>query len=408
MFVPVVGVQFSGHFADGSGHNLPGMTSDSTSTGGSGTRRARAGWVLALAATVLPGFTATATSATADADGYHIYAHGFLSNGIVGYNASDTDQPTPIQGKPMPGALNWPQAPSPDGRFLFVAPGTNPRLIPYAIGADGELTERTPLAMPDVPVDIIFAPNSRDAFVVVGLQNAQVVPVRIGADGTPTLNGSPMPFGESLDGVASGTVSPDGKQLYVASLLPRQLLVFDINADGSVSPVKQRMSTGLNPIYPRVTPDGRHVYVINEISGSVSGFTRAGDGTLTEIGGSPFPTGMLPHVTSITPDGRFLYVPNMGSGHISSFAVEPNGVLTPLPDVAFAPEKPGTFAESSVMSPSGEVLWALGTDPLRGGEEILRRFTIGSDGVLDLDESVAVYTGTYVADGRTLSVVPRR
>ncbi|MFG3618692.1 lactonase family protein [Nocardia sp. NPDC047654] len=384
------------------------MTSDSMSKGGSGTRRARAGWVLALAATVLPGFTATAQPAAADPGGYHIYAHGFLGNGIAGYNASDTVQPTPIQGKPMPGALNWPQAPTLDGRFLFVAPGTNPQLIPYAIGADGELTAGTPLAMPDVPVDIIFAPNSRDAFVVVGLQNAQVVPVRIGADGTPTLNGSPMPFGGSLDGVASGTVSPDGKQLYVASLLPRQLLVFDINADGSVSPVKQRVSTGLNPIYPRVTPDGRHVYVINEISGSVSGFTRAGDGTLTEVGGSPFPTGMLPHVTSITPDGRFLYVPNMGSGHISSFAVEPNGVLTPLPDVAFAPEKPGAFAESSVMSPSGEVLWALGTDPLRGGEEILRRFTVGSDGVLDLDESVAVYTGTYVADGRTLSLVPRR
>ncbi|MFD6268364.1 lactonase family protein [Nocardia asteroides] len=384
------------------------MTSHSMSTGGSGMRRARAGWALVLAATVLPGVTAIVQPAVADPGGYHLYAHGFLSDGIAGYNASDTSQPTPIHGKPTPGALNWPQAPTPDGRFLFVAPGTDPRLIPYAIGADGELSEGTSLALPDVPVDIIFAPNSRDAFVVVGLQNAQVVPVRIGTDGTPARNGPSIPFGEPLDGVASGTVSPDGKQLYVASLLPRQLLVFDVNADGSVSPVKQRVSTGLNPIYPRVTPDGRHVYVVNEISGSVSGFIRAEDGTLAEIAGSPFPTGMLPHVTSITPDGRFLYVPNMGSGHISSFRVEPNGVLTPMADVAFAPEKPGTFAESSVMSPSGEVLWALGTDPVRGGEEILRRFTIGSDGVLDLDESVAVYTGTHVADGRTLSLVPRR
>ncbi|MFI7529298.1 lactonase family protein [Nocardia salmonicida] len=384
------------------------MTSDSMSTGGSGIRRARAGWVLALAATVLPGFTATAQPAAADSAGYHIYAHGFLSDGIAGYNASDTGQPTPIASRAPSGMLNWPQAPSPDGRFLFVAPGVNPQLIPYAIGAEGELTAGSALPLPDVPVDIMFAPNNRDVYVVVGLQNAQVVPVRIASDGTLTVNGPATPFGESLDGVASGTVSPDGKQLYVASLLQRQLLVFDINADGTVSPVKQRVFTGLNPIFPRVTPDGRHVYIINEISGSVSGFTRAEDGSLTEVAGSPFPTGMLPHVTSITPDGRFLYVPNMGSGHISSFAVEPNGVLTPLPDVAFAPEKPGTFAESSAMSPSGDVLWALGTDPLRGGEEILRRFTVGSNGVLDLDESVAIYTGTYVADGRTMSLVPRR
>ena len=47
--------------------------------------------------------------------------------------------------------------------------------------------------------------------------------------------------------------------------------MFDIAADGTVSPVRQRIGTGLNPIFPRVTPDGRHVYVVNEISGSVSG-----------------------------------------------------------------------------------------------------------------------------------------
>ncbi|WP_253809949.1 lactonase family protein [Nocardia amikacinitolerans] len=383
------------------------MTSDSTSTGGRGAWRKRM-LASALAAIVLPGFSAAAQLAAADTVGYHLYVHGFLSNGIVGYNASDTAAPTPIAGRPTPGALNWPQAATPDGRFLFAAPGSDPRLIPYAIGADGELTPGTALPMPDVPVDIVFAPNNRDAFVLVGLQNAKVVPVRIGADGTPVPNGAPIPFGEPLDGVASGTVSPDGRQLYVASLLPRQLLVFDIGADGSVSPAKQRIGTGLNPIYPRVSPDGRHVYVVNEISGSMSGYARAQDGSLTEIAGSPFPTGLLPHVTSMTPDGRFLYVPNMGSAHISAFAVEPSGALTPLPDVDFAPGQPGVFAESTVLSPSGDVLWALGTDPLRGGEEILRRFRIGPDGILDLDESVSVYTGTYVADGRTMSLVSRR
>ncbi|WP_084823775.1 lactonase family protein [Nocardia beijingensis] len=383
------------------------MTFDSTSTGGRGVWRRRV-LIPALAAIVLPGFTATAPPAAADTAGYHLYAHGFLSAGLAGYNATDSGQPTPIAGRPTPGALNWPQAATPDGRFLFAAPGSDPRLIPYAIGADGELTPGTALPLPDVPVDIALAPNGRDGYVLVGLHNARIVPVRIGADGTPVANGAPVPFGDAADGVASGAVSPDGRQLYVASLLLRQVLVFDIGADGSVSPVRQRVGTGLNPIFPRVSPDGRHVYVVNEISGSVSGYARAEDGTLTEIAGSPFPTGLLPHVTSMTPDGRFLYVPNMGSGHISSFAVQPDGVLIPLPDVDFAPGKPGTCAEATVLSPSGTTLWALGTDPLRGGEEILHRFRIGPDGVLDLDESVDSYTGTYVADGRTLSLAATR
>ncbi|OXR45651.1 hypothetical protein B7C42_01943 [Nocardia cerradoensis] len=99
------------------------MTADSTMTGHGGAARAegsttrvhvrgRAAWVLAVAATVLPGFAAiaqpaTAAPATSDA-GYHIYAHGFMSNGIVGFNASDTGQPTQIPGRAPTGVPNWP------------------------------------------------------------------------------------------------------------------------------------------------------------------------------------------------------------------------------------------------------------------------------------------------------------
>lgn len=62
-----------------------------------------------------------------------------------------------------------------------------------------------------------------------------------------------------------------------------------------------------------------------------------------------------------------LCAPNICSGHISFYALGKDGALTPLPDVAFVPDKPGTFAEASVMSLSRKVSWALGTDPLRGG-----------------------------------------
>ncbi|GEM31278.1 hypothetical protein NN3_22850 [Nocardia neocaledoniensis NBRC 108232] len=369
--------------------------------------RRRAGWAITVAAAVLPGF-AVATPAVADDTGYFIYAHGFLSNGIVGYSASDTGQPVPVPGRAESGVPNWPQAATPDGRFLFVAPTTEQRLLTYAIGPHGELTPGASLALPDIPIDIAFAPNGRDAYVVVGLTNAKVVPLHVGADGVPSLNGPVKPFGEAMDGVSTVSVAPDGTSLFVTSLFPRQLLHFDIHADGTLSDARQRMGTGLNPIFPTSTPDGRAVYLVNELTADLSAFHRAPDGTLTEMAGSPYPTGLLPHVPSVTPDGRYMYVPNMGSSFISSYRVEADGSLTALPNVDFAPDKFGTFAESSVMSPSGKTLWALGTDPARGGEEILRRFSIGPDGVLDLDESVTIYTGTTVADGRTMTLVPRR
>ncbi|MCX4095571.1 lactonase family protein [Nocardia sp. alder85J] len=390
------------------------MTSDSTTTdvsdvrpaGRSGRRtRRRAGWTMAVAAAVLPGFAAGAQSAAADPAGYYLYAHGYLSDGVTGFAATDTGQPTPIAGRPATGMPNWPQAASPDGRHLVVAPTPNPQLIPYALGAGGTLTPGVPLALPDVPVDITFAPNSHDAYVLVGLVAAAVVPVRFGDDGRPVRNGPAVPLGAAMDGLGTAAVSPDGRNLYVASVPDRQVLVFDIAADGTVTTAKQRVGGGLNPLFPIMTPDGRHLFFTNELSGTVQAFLRADDGTLSEVAGSPYPAGVLPHVPSITPDGRYLCVPNMGSSHLSSYAIEPDGGLRSLPDVDFSAQA-GVNAEASVMSPSGRVLWALGMDPLRGGEEVLSRFGIGDDGHLSRDDSGTRYLGTALADGRTLTLVP--
>ncbi|RMI28847.1 lactonase family protein [Nocardia stercoris] len=350
--------------------------------------------------------TAGTQPASADPIGYYIYAHGYLSDGIAGYAAADTGQPTPIAGRPATGMPNWPQAASPDGRFLYTAPTTDPRLISYAIGPGGVLTPGASLPLPDVPIDITFAPNGRDAYVVVGLVNAAVVPVRIGADGVPVQNGPATPLGAAMDGIGSAAVSPDGRSLYVASVPDRQVLVLDIRPDGTVSPAKQRVGGGINPLFPTITPDGRHLFITNELSGTVQAFNRADDGTLTEVAGSPYPAGILPHVSSITPDGRYLYVPNMGSSFLSSYAIQPDGTLQPLPNVDFSTQT-GVYSEATVMSPSGRALWALGQDPMRGTEEVLRRFMIGDDGVLTRDDSVDQYIdGTAVADGRTLTLVP--
>ncbi len=367
-------------------------------------RRRNAIRVLAVAATILPGFTAAAQPAVADASEYRIYMHGFMSDGVVGYNASDAGPPTPIGRTPTGPPPNWPEAASPDGRFLFVAPTQNPRLIPYAIGSGGSLTPRTPLGLPDVPVDITFAPNGRDAFVLVGVTNAAVVPVRFDSDGIVVQNGPVTPLGLAIDGLGSASVSPDGRNLYVASVPSRQVVVFDIREDGTLSGAKQRVAGGMNPLFPTITPDGRHLYIVNELSATVQAFNRAEDGTLSEVAGSPYPAGLLPHVPSMTPDGRYLYVPNMGSAAISSYAIEADGSLRALPTADFDP-RVGVYSESSVMSPSGKVLWALGTDPM-GAQEVLRRFTIGDDGTLTRDEATVLYPGTAVADGRTLTLVP--
>jgi 6-phosphogluconolactonase len=68
--------------------------------------------------------------------GYHLCAHGFLSDGVAGYNATDTAPPQAIPGVPS-GLAGWPQVASPDGRFLYVASGATRTLLVYSIGHDG-------------------------------------------------------------------------------------------------------------------------------------------------------------------------------------------------------------------------------------------------------------------------------
>ncbi|MGV9674106.1 lactonase family protein [Nocardia sp. NPDC003482] len=361
-----------------------------------------------MAAAVVASPVLAAAPATADAPGYHLYVHGFLSDGLIGFHATDTAMPVPIPGAARSGIAAWPQAASPDGRLLYVASGTPAQLLAYTIEPDGRLTPLpgAALPLPDIPVDIAFAPDGRHAYLVLGVTNATVLPVTVTAGGAPVPAGPPVSFGSSADGISSAVVSPDGRHLYAASYLLDQIVLFDVDSEGRVSGERQRIGTGSGPIYPTITPDGRHLYIANERGTSLSGYVIAADGTLAELPASPFPAGQLPHVMSVTPDGTHLYVPNMGSNKVSAYTVADDGTLLPLPDAMVGDGPLGAQPEATAMSPSGDAVWVFATDPARAGQNTLRRYRIGAGGVLTQESVTTVDTGTRVADGRTLTLVP--
>jgi 6-phosphogluconolactonase (cycloisomerase 2 family) len=60
----------------------------------------------------------------------------------------------------------------------------------------------------------------------------------------------------------------------------------------------------------------------------VSAFSVAADGTLSSIGGSPFPDDQTaPCGVEITHDGSFLFTVNTAIGSVSRYQIEANGVL---------------------------------------------------------------------------------
>jgi len=93
-----------------------------------------------------------------------------------------------------------------------------------------------------------------------------------------------------------------------------------------------------------VHPDGAFVYAA-DLWGAVRGYSIAGDGTLTELAGSPFPyPGGRPWDVEISSDGSALYLLNLDSG-IAVFDVDDAGALHERPGSPVPlDEFPGQFA----------------------------------------------------------------
>lgn len=219
-----------------------------------------------------------------------------------------------------------------------------------------------------------------------------------------TRNGAATPIGPRASlGAASGmptsVVSADGRRLYVANWLTSELYRLDIRPNGTLSPIRQRISTGTQPLFPRVTPNGKQLLVVGELGGTVHSYNIAPNGDLVPAPGGVKPSGLLPHVPSITPDSKYYYVPNQGSTFLSAYRIYGDGSLTQLPDAPFGEGPLGAMAEATVISPSGKALWAVGTDSLAMGQMVMRRYWVAPNGSLRPDPRTLIRTGTMFSSG---------
>jgi 6-phosphogluconolactonase (cycloisomerase 2 family) len=89
-----------------------------------------------------------------------------------------------------------------------------------------------------------------------------------------------------------------------------------------------------------VDPTGKFLYVVNQTSNNISGYTTDPmAGTLTPIPGSPFLAGVSPVSVTVDVSGSYVYVVNSGNNTVSAFSVNTTtGALTPVAGSPFAAE----------------------------------------------------------------------
>ena len=151
----------------------------------------------------------------------------------------------------------------------------------------------------------------------------------------------------------------------VADLGLDEVLVYRFDpAKGSLTPNQPpaaRVAPGAGPRHAAFHPDGRHLYVINEMQSTVTAFSYdARTGALAELQTlSTVPAGFTePTDTAeiaVRPDGKFVYGSNRGHDSIAIFAVDPaTGKLTAAGHQPTLGKKPRHFA----IDPTGTYLLA--------------------------------------------------
>lgn len=260
---------------------------------------------------------------------------------------------------------------SPDGKFLYVLSGSeDSKVIEFGIGTDGKLygqhtysltgTYPTGMAMDKAGKFLYITFQYQPGFTPAspGPGGITIFPIKSDntLDNPVSVNGTPyVPVGNNP---VSITVTPaitnNGQQsvfVYVvdqenasnaASASNATLLGFSQNTStGALTPLSsttfdptlktwQGISAGVAPSAVIADPTGRFVYVTDQTSNQIYGYTvNSSTGNLTALTSSPWGTGLFPVSITIDPRGKYLYTTNFNSGTVSSYAIDPaNGSLS--------------------------------------------------------------------------------
>jgi 6-phosphogluconolactonase len=254
---------------------------------------------------------------------------------------------TPAPGSPfVSGARPEGVAVDPMGRFVFVANQASGSISVLNIGANGALAPVAgspfPASSPfDVVVNsagtVLFASNFPDSMVS---DLNTVSAFQIGANGALSQVPGSLFATASAPGFASSVglaTDPGGKFLFVADHMAQAVVPFNINpANGALTaastlptpPASCGVSCHNNPLRVAVHPNGQLIYATNVQAGTVSAFGLVSGG-LSPI--ADFATGQHPFGVALDAKGGFLYVANKVDNDISAFSVNmTTGTLSPI------------------------------------------------------------------------------
>ena len=332
-------------------------------------RGSRARGFKALGVTLAVGLGMTACSRDYTVGYLYVTSATRSTSGLVNAYAIDFQSGaiTPLADSPIPSGGNNPVGlvTAPNSKFVYVinqsAPSSN--LVEFSIGSDGKLypentypvvqsADKTVIG--SFPTSIAIDPSGAFIYVTFTYQNGfsttnpgpggvAVFPVATdGSLGAPVVNttvgttaANPLPYfpvGNNPIGVAVRPLSNDF--VYVVDQeRPTNGAAFGVllsfardKTTGSLTPVTGTVANGVaagtTPGGIAIDPGGHFLYVSDETTNQLYGYSLQANGSPLSMLSSPFNTGSFPLGVTVDPRGTFLYVANFGSSTVSSFAID--------------------------------------------------------------------------------------
>jgi YVTN family beta-propeller protein len=148
-------------------------------------------------------------------------------------------------------------------------------------------------------------------------------------------------------------VTPDGKRLYVAENLTHKVAIVDL----ATQQVVTKIAVGEYPYDCEVSRDGKRVYVSNWGSRSVAVIDTADNKVINNI-----PVGDHPNDLELTRDGRVLYVANANSNTVSVIDTAQMKEIEAV-STALHPKSPiGSTPNAVALSPDEKTLYIANAD----------------------------------------------
>ena len=291
-------------------------------------------------------------------------AHVYVSNadsGEVSVLRLDGRGQMALQSQVSLGGNLMPMAISPDKTQLYVARRSDPlSLVTLAI--DPVTRDLTVMAEAALPASMAYVSTDHSGRYVLAAsyQGAQLTISPVGPDGVGDV-AQVVPTGPHAHAILP---SPCNRYVLATSLGGGALMVFDWNAEtGRMKALTSWTArSGAGPRHFRFDSSGRHVYLLNELDGTVDVLAwQASTGSLEHLqtvsilppgfAGKPWAADL-----HLTPCGRYLYVSERTSSTLAHLAVDADTGRLSVQAHTQVETQPRGFA----IDPSGRYLLVVG------------------------------------------------